>query len=97
MWAYSVVFFPPLLYQYLSFFECIKNLTIKQFISQLAVDKVEKVEDAVKVGEKYNFYIQTIDEEKKKVSLSIKDYFRNQDRKDIEKYLGDSDNVKKVF
>ena len=65
-------------------------------ISQLSVDKIEKCEDAVKIGEKYNFFIQQIDEGNKKVSLSIKEYFKNQDRKNIEKYMSNETGTKTV-
>ena len=56
-------------------------------ISQLAASKVEKVEEEVEVGKEYHFAIQSIDEKDKKITLSIKEYFLNEEKKNIEKYL----------
>lgn len=55
-------------------------------LSQLAREKVEKPEDAVKVGETYSFLIQLIDEAQKKISLSIREYYAREEKKEIEKY-----------
>lgn len=65
-------------------------------ISQLSRDKVDRVEDAVQVGKEYNFLIQTIDEENKKVSLSIKGFLNQEERNDIKQYLSGSDNTESV-
>jgi small subunit ribosomal protein S1 len=65
-------------------------------ISQVPLQKDQTFEDAVKPGEKCHFYIQAIDEVNKKVSLSIKEYIKHQNRKDVEKYIEDSDKVKTV-
>ncbi len=64
-------------------------------ISQASNKKLEKIEDAFEVGKSYHFSIQVIDEENKKVALSVKDYLRNEEKKNIEKYLdqGESKNT----
>ena len=60
-------------------------------ISQASNEKVEKIEDAFEVEKSYHFSIQVIDEKNKKVSLSIKQYLLNEERKNIEKYLDQRD------
>jgi hypothetical protein len=37
MRTYLIIFFPPLLNQYLGFFKCRKDLPVKQLISELAI------------------------------------------------------------
>lgn len=56
-------------------------------VSQLAPHRVEKPSDVLNVGDKMNFYIQLIDEENKKVSLSIKKQKKAEEKKDIEQYI----------
>ena len=53
-------------------------------ISQLANHRVEKVSDVLKVGQELDAKIVAIDEEKKKVSLSIKALEDDSDAQDAE-------------
>ena len=57
-------------------------------ISNLSDKKIEKVEDVVEIGKSYNFLVTSINEANKRLSLSIKDYLKYEEKKDIEKYLG---------
>jgi small subunit ribosomal protein S1 len=57
-------------------------------ISQLAREKTANVDDVVKVGTKYKFCIQIIDEATKKISLSIKEYLVQEEKKELERYTG---------
>lgn len=57
-------------------------------ISQLAREKTVNVDDVVKVGTKYKFCIQIIDEATKKISLSIKEYLVQEEKKELERYTG---------
>ena len=60
-------------------------------LSQASKEKIEKIEEALEIGKSYYFAIQVIDEENKKIALSIKEYLRNEDKKNIEKYLGNGE------
>ncbi len=58
-------------------------------LSQLSRDKVERPEDAVKVGQKYTFLIQSVDEKAKKISLSIREHLNREEQAVLKNYSGD--------
>jgi small subunit ribosomal protein S1 len=59
-------------------------------ISQLAKDKVEKVEDAAKVGDEFQACVKFVDSARNKIELSRKEYLLHEDKKDFERYMVDS-------
>lgn len=60
-------------------------------ISQLSNERVEDPGALYKVGQEVKATIIAIDEEKKKVTLSAKEYLKHLDKKEFNKYLEDSD------
>jgi small subunit ribosomal protein S1 len=58
-------------------------------ISNISREKIENPGSVLKVGDEVTAVILDIDQGKKKVTLSIKDYLNMQEKKDIEKYLED--------
>lgn len=58
-------------------------------VSHLSNVKVEHPGSLFKVGDEVTAVVVDIDQEKKKVTLSIKNYLSMQEKKDIEKYLED--------
>ena len=65
-------------------------------ISQLSTQKTEKVEDEVELNKKYNFSIQIIDEENKKLTLSIKEHILNENKRDVKKYLNNNETQESI-
>ncbi|MBI4976252.1 MAG: 30S ribosomal protein S1 [Spirochaetes bacterium] len=60
-------------------------------VSQLDTKRIERVGDVIKTGEKLQFVIKSIDSDKRRVSLSRKDYFSAMEKRDAEKYLSKED------
>jgi len=58
-------------------------------ISQLANERVEDPHTRYKVGDELKATVIDIDEEKKKISLSVKDYLNTLEAKELNKYLED--------
>jgi small subunit ribosomal protein S1 len=58
-------------------------------VSNISREKIESPASVLKVGDEVTAVILDIDQEKKKVTLSIKDYLNMQEKKDIAKYLED--------
>lgn len=55
-----------------------------------------KIEDEVKVGEQYGFFIQSINLDKKDVKLSRKDFLESKERKSHKSYLNNSQSQPKI-
>lgn len=60
-------------------------------VSQLDTKRTENAADVVKIGETYSFAIKAIEADKRRISLSRKDYFSAMEKKDAEKYLSKED------
>ncbi len=56
-------------------------------ISQISKDKVEKVQDVLKVGEEVKALVRYVDVNKNKIELSIKDYLYNEEKFEFSKYI----------
>ncbi len=56
-------------------------------VSQLSHEKVENPGDHCKVGDKVKAMVIDIDENKKKVSLSVKDFLNRLEKQEIQKYI----------
>lgn len=56
-------------------------------ISQISKDKVEKVGDALKVGDEVKALIKFVDGAKNKIELSIRDFLMNEEKIEVEKYM----------
>ncbi len=70
-----------------AFVELAKNVDGMVHISQVAENRIEDIEQELKVGEKYNFKIIKIDKSKKNISLSRKEYFAKVQQEEVDKYL----------
>lgn len=57
-------------------------------ISHLSPERIDKVEDAVTIGETYAFKIIKIEPKDQKISLSRKDYLKAREREEIKQYTG---------
>ncbi len=55
-------------------------------ISQISTERVKSPEDIYKVGDKVTAVIKNIDREKRKISLSIRDYLMREEEKEIQQY-----------
>jgi len=58
-------------------------------ISQLANEKIEDPKEHFKVGDKVKATVINIDEDKKKVALSIKEFINRLEENEMKKYLED--------
>jgi small subunit ribosomal protein S1 len=58
-------------------------------VSQLSHEKIENPGDHCKVGDKVEAMVIDIDENKKKVSLSVKDLLNRLEKQEIQKYIAD--------
>ncbi|RKX99115.1 MAG: 30S ribosomal protein S1 [Spirochaetes bacterium] len=58
-------------------------------ISQLSNERVEDPSSVVKIGDEIKAVVLEINEEKRKVTLSVKDYLNRLEREDIKKYIAD--------
>jgi small subunit ribosomal protein S1 len=58
-------------------------------VSNIAREKVENPGSVLKVGDEVTAVVLDIDQEKKRVTLSIKDYLKVQEKKDIAQYIED--------
>ncbi len=56
-------------------------------VSQLAREKVEKPSDVLKAGDEVQALVRTIDTQKLKIELSIRDFLNNEERVDSAKYM----------
>ncbi len=56
-------------------------------ISNLSKDKVEKVSDVLKEGDKIKALVKFCDVAKQKIELSIKDFILHEENKDVQKYI----------
>lgn len=59
-------------------------------ISQLAKEKVEKPSDVLKVGDEVQALVRSIDSQKFKIELSIREFLTNEERMDSAKYMANS-------
>ena len=62
-------------------------------ISQISKEKIDKIEDVLKIGDKVNMVVKYIDANKNKIELSIKEYIESQDKRDVEQYMAEEDTV----
>ena len=60
-------------------------------ISQLSNEHVDNPEDIYKIGDKIKAVVVNIDENKKKLTLSVREYLNHLEHKEIEKYLEDDE------
>jgi small subunit ribosomal protein S1 len=58
-------------------------------VSQLSADKIENPGTKFKVGQEIRAIVIGIDEDKKKVSLSVKELLNKLEEKEIQKYIED--------
>lgn len=59
-------------------------------ISQLDTERIEKPEDAVKVGDTIDAKLTKLDKKTGKISLSRKDYLKEQESREVEQYVNQS-------
>ncbi|HMB00783.1 MAG TPA: (d)CMP kinase [Spirochaetota bacterium] len=60
-------------------------------ISQLSKKRIDNINDEFKVGQTCKFVIQKIDEDSRKLSLSIRAYHDLEEKKNVQKYLNNSE------
>jgi len=60
-------------------------------ISQLSNERIENPEEVYKLGDEIKAVVVNIDEDKRKVTLSIREYLNHLEHKEIEKYLEDNE------
>jgi ribosomal protein S1 len=56
-------------------------------VSQIAEERVERPEQVLKQGEKVKCVIQRVDEEAGKISLSIKDFLKREEKQAMKEFL----------
>ena len=56
-------------------------------ISQIALSKVNAVEDVLSVGDRVTAKVTKVEEKDRKVELSIKEYLKEREREEMEKYI----------
>ena len=56
-------------------------------ISQISPKKIENVKDILNLGEKVWVKIRSVDQSEKRIDLSIKNYIKEQEKQEIEKYI----------
>ena len=66
-------------------------------ISQLSNERVENPADLYKIGDEVKAVVVDINEDKRKVTLSIREYLNHLEYKEIEKYIEDSESDKGTF
>jgi ribosomal protein S1 len=59
------------------------------YVSELSEQRVEKVGDIVKLGDKVRAEILSIEPKERRISLSIKQSARSEERANYESYMGD--------
>ena len=59
------------------------------YVSELSEQRVEKVGDVVKLGDKVKAEILSIEPKERRISLSIKQSVRSEERANYEGYMGD--------
>ncbi len=60
-------------------------------ISQLSNERIENPEEVYKLGDEIKAVVVDIDKDKKKVTLSVREYLNHLEHKEIEKYLEDNE------
>ncbi len=66
-------------------------------ISQLSNEKVEDPSDLYKIGDEIKAVVVDINEDKRKVTLSVREYLNHLEYKEIEKYIEDSESDRGTY
>ncbi len=56
-------------------------------ISQISKEKVDKIDDVIKIGDEVKGLVKFVDQNKNKIEISIKDYLFNEEKFEVSKYM----------